>query len=71
MANKVIFFDVPEKSIFCIPIATTPAADPIISMLPPVPAEKAIPCHNGSSIGFGNIPIDAATKGTLSIRAER
>ena len=60
-----------KKSIFCMPIATTPAADPIINMLPPVPAEKAIPCHRGSSIGFGNIPIEAATNGTLSIKADR
>ena len=38
-ANQVIFFKYQKKSIFSIPIATTPAAEPIISMLPPVPAE--------------------------------
>ena len=46
-ANKVIFFKYQKKSIFSMPIATTPAADPIISMLPPVPAEKAIKCQRG------------------------
>ena len=38
--------------------------------LPPVPAEKAIKCHNGSSSPSENIPKLAATKGTLSITAE-
>ena len=33
-----------KKSIFSIPIATTPAAEPIINILPPVPAENAIKC---------------------------
>ena len=46
-ANQDIFFKYQKKSIFSIPIATTPAADPIISILPPVPAEKAIKCHKG------------------------
>ena len=59
------------KSIFSIPIATTPAADPIITILPPVPAAYAIPCHSGLSIDSPNIPIEAATNGTLSIAAER
>ena len=65
-----MFFRYQKKSIFSIPIATTPAADPIINMLPPVPAEKAIKCHNVSSINSENIPILAATKGTLSITAD-
>ena len=51
-------------------MATTPAAEPIINILPPVPAEKAIKCHNGLLISSENIPIDAATRGTLSITAE-
>ena len=51
-------------------MATTPAAEPIINILPPVPAENAIKCHNWSSIGCENIPKLAATKGTLSITAE-
>ena len=46
-ANHDIFFKYQKKSIFSIPIATTPAAEPIISILPPVPAEKAIKCHKG------------------------
>ena len=37
-ANQDIFFRYQKKLIFSIPIATTPAADPIISILPPVPA---------------------------------
>ena len=69
-ANHEIFFKYQKKSIFSIPIATTPAAEPIINILPPVPAEKAIKCHNGSSISSENIPILAATKGTLSITAD-
>ena len=51
-------------------MATTPAAEPMISILPPVPAEKAIKCQSGSSITSENIPILAATNGTLSIMAE-
>ena len=69
-ASHDIFFKYQKKSIFSIPIATTPAAEPIISILPPVPAEKAIKCHNGWSIVSENIPILAATKGTLSIIAD-
>ena len=46
-------------------------AEPIISILPPVPAEKANACHKGSSIKFGNIPIEAATNGTLSMIADK
>ena len=52
------------------PMATTPAAEPIMSILPPVPAEKAIKCQSGSSIISENIPILAATNGTLSIIAD-
>ena len=69
-ANHDIFFKYQKKSIFSIPIATTPAADPIISILPPVPAEYAIKCHSGLSIDSENIPILAATSGTLSITAD-
>ena len=69
-ANQDIFFKYQKKSIFSIPIATTPAAEPMINMDPPVPAEKAIKCHNGLSIDSENIPKLAATNGTLSITAE-
>ena len=51
----------------------TPAADPIDSMLPPVPAVYAINNQNGESVGKPNwsyIPMVAATNGTLSITAE-
>ena len=51
------------------PIATTPAAEPIINILPPVPAEYAIKCQRAGARGSGNIPKLAATKGTLSITA--
>ena len=65
------FFKYQKKSIFSIPIATTPAADPMINILPPVSSrKKAIKCHNGSSVTCENIPIDAATSGTLSMTAE-
>ena len=69
-ANQDIFFKYQNKSIFSIPIATTPAAEPIINILPPVPAEKAIKCHNGLSKDSANMPKLAATNGTLSIIAE-
>jgi hypothetical protein len=66
-ANQDIFLKYQKKSIFSIPIATTPAAEPMINILPPVPAENAIKCHKGSSNPSENIPKLAATKGTLSI----
>ena len=69
-ANQAIFFKYQKKSIFSIPMATTPAAEPMINILPPVPAENAIKCHKGSSNGAENIPKLAATSGTLSIIAE-
>src|SRR5690606_34996745 len=69
-ASHEIFFKYQKKSIFSIPIARTPAAEPIISILPPVPAAYAIKCHNGSSKPSENIPKLAATKGTLSITAD-
>lgn len=69
-ANHDIFLKYQKKSIFSIPMATTPAAEPMISILPPVPAEKAIKCHKGLSVGSENIPILAATSGTLSTTAE-
>ena len=37
-ANQAIFLKYQIKSIFSIPMAATPAAEPIISILPPVPA---------------------------------
>ena len=69
-ASQPIFLRYQKNSIFSIPIATTPAAEPIIKTLPPVPAAKAIRCHKESSIGCENIPMEAATKGTLSITAD-
>ena len=69
-ANQEIFFRYQKKSIRSIPMATTPAAEPMMSILPPVPAEKAIKCQSGSSIISENIPILAATNGTLSIIAD-
>ncbi len=51
-------------------MATTPAAEPMINILPPVPAENAIKCHKGLSVGSENIPILAATNGTLSMTAD-
>ena len=52
-------------------MAATPAAEPIISILPPVPAEYAIKCQRIESVGESYIPMDAATNGTLSITAEQ
>ena len=69
-ANQDIFFKYQKKSIFSIPMATTPAAEPMINMDPPVPAEKAMKCHKGLSMGSENIPKLAATRGTLSMTAE-
>ena len=40
-ASNEIFFRYQIKSIFSIPITATPAADPIINKLPPVPAQYA------------------------------
>ena len=45
-ASHEIFLRYQKKSIFSIPIATTPAAEPIINILPPVPAQYARKCHN-------------------------
>ena len=70
-ANQLIFFRYQMKLIFSIPIAATPAAEPMISIDPPVPAEKAIKCYSLASMASVYIPIDAATKGTLSMIAER
>ncbi len=38
-ANQVTFLKYQIKSIFSMPMAATPAAEPMTSMLPPVPAE--------------------------------
>lgn len=62
-----------KKSTFSIPIYATPAAEPIISMEPPVPAQYATNCQNSESWGKevrSYIPIVAATSGTLSIIAD-
>ena len=61
------------KSTFSIPIYATPAAEPITSIEPPVPAQYAINCQNSESWGKevrSYIPIVAATSVTLSITAE-
>ena len=50
------------KSTFSSPIRATPAADPITSRDPPVPAQKAMSCHRGESMGrvaTGYIPVSA------------
>ena len=39
------------KSTFSSPMSATPAAEPMTSKDPPVPAQKAISCHRGESIG--------------------
>ena len=52
---------------------TTPAAEPITNMDPPVLAQYAINCQNSESWGKevrSYIPIVAATSGTLSIIAD-
>jgi len=67
------FLKYQKKSTFSIPMKATPAADPIISMEPPVPAQYATNCQNSESLGKEErsyIPIAAATRGTLSIIAE-
>jgi hypothetical protein len=49
------------KSTFSSPISATPAADPMTNRDPPVPAQKAISCHSGESIGrsaTGYIPVE-------------
>ena len=51
-------------------MAATPAAEPMMSMLPPVPAAYAMKCHKWSSIGLLYIPMAAATSGTLSMIAD-
>jgi len=55
------------------PITATPAAEPIIIALPPVPADRARKDQKALSTGYIsrlNIPCAAATRGTLSITAE-
>lgn len=62
-----------KKSTFSIPMNATPAAEPITSMEPPVPAQYATSCQNSESRGNDvrlYIPIVAATRGTLSIIAD-
>ena len=58
--------------IFSNPITTTPAALPIIKIEPPTPAQYAKSCQKMPSTAIspvgatGYIPIQPATKGTLS-----
>ena len=70
-ASHEIFLKYQIKSIRSIPMAATPAALPMINILPPVPAEKAIKCQSCASIGSLYIPMVAATRGTLSIMADK
>ena len=67
-ANQEIFFRYQKKSSIH-SMATTPAADPIMS-IPSCPRRKGYKCQSGSSIISENIPILAATNGTLSIIAD-
>lgn len=48
-AIHVIRFIYHINGIFSIPMATTPAADPIISIEPPTPAQKVSKCQNRPS----------------------
>lgn len=73
-ANQLIFFTYQKKSIFSSPIAATPAAEPMIKMLPPVPAQKAKNVHKELSIGYCSrlyMPCVAATSGTLSTMEDK
>mmetsp|Transcript_67103 Transcript_67103/g.112334 ORF Transcript_67103/g.112334 Transcript_67103/m.112334 type:complete len:220 (-) Transcript_67103:1151-1810(-) len=73
MAKKLIRLVYQPKSAFSIPMNATPAADPIIRMLPPVPAQYATSCQKMLFTGIRSrlyIPIVAATNGTLSITAD-
>ena len=67
IAIQEMCFKYQMNEIFSIPIATTPAAEPINNIEPPVPAVYAIRCHKLESLGNWNMPILAATSGTLSI----
>ena len=54
-------------------MSATPAAEPITSSDPPVPAHSAISCHSwlsGGTAARSYMPIVAATKGTLSMSAD-
>src|SRR5664280_2312636 len=69
-ASKLIFLKYQKKLILSMPIAATPAAEPIMSALPPVPAQYARNSQKKWSGGYcvkSYIPCAAATKGTLSI----
>ena len=50
-AGKLILRKYQKKLIFSMPIAATPAADPIIKTLPPVPAAKAKNSQKKWSVG--------------------
>ena len=56
-----------------IPMAATPEADPMMRMLPPVPAHRASNDQNslsGANWLKGYMPMAAATSGTLSTMAD-
>src|SRR5665811_89733 len=72
-ASQLIFLRYQKKVILSIPIAATPAAEPIIRALPPVPAQYARNSQKKWSVGYctkSYIPCVAATKGTLSTTEE-
>ena len=46
---KVIFLKYQKKGIFSMPMATTPAAEPMMSRLPPTPAVKVSKCQKSPS----------------------
>ena len=48
-AIKVMRLKYQKKGIFSMPIATTPAAEPMMSKLPPTPAVKVSKCQNRPS----------------------
>mmetsp|Transcript_8086 Transcript_8086/g.16879 ORF Transcript_8086/g.16879 Transcript_8086/m.16879 type:complete len:408 (-) Transcript_8086:944-2167(-) len=71
-APPLTFLRYQRKSTFSIPMSATPLALPMTSMLPPVPAHRAMSCQRRSSVPYSArsyMPMVAATRGTLSIRA--
>mmetsp|Transcript_13421 Transcript_13421/g.45372 ORF Transcript_13421/g.45372 Transcript_13421/m.45372 type:complete len:397 (+) Transcript_13421:81-1271(+) len=61
------------KSTFSRPMSATPAAEPMTRREPPVPAQKAMSCQSSESGGYverSYMPMDAATRGTLSTTAD-
>ena len=62
-ASHAMFFKYQKKSIFSIPIATTPAAEPMIKHASSCSCRIGyIRAIKGRLVTFANIPMDAATK---------